>query len=115
MLSRPYLQRTFRELKRGKNLETKLNIVKETLVELSKKHRLLLYEQAVVDFLLGNKISAKQTLTELCLFDIDDKLLEKWLVASILKKVMDQVTEDEIKCAVNPLERIVPLSSFMQY
>ena len=98
-------------LREGKNLETKLNIVKETLVELSKKHRLLLYEQAVVDFLLGNKISAKQTLTELCLFDIDDKLLEKWLVASILKKVMDQVTEDEIKCAVNPLERIVPLSS----
>ena len=75
--------------------------MKETLVELSKKHRLLLYEQAVVDFLLGNKISAKQTLTELCLFDIDDKLLEKMACRFNSKKVMDQVTEDEIKCAVN--------------
>ena len=97
---------------RGENsLKTQLHLMKEILAELSKKHRLLLYELAVVEFLLGNKVLAKQTLKELCLFDIDDKLLDKWIVASILKKVMYHVTEDEINCSLNIHERIVPLSS----
>ena len=98
-------------LRDGKKFETKLNMMKETLMELSKKYRLLLYERAVADFLLGNKSLAKQALRELCLFDIDDKSLDKWIVASVLKKVLYHVTEDEINCSIKPYERVVPLSS----
>ncbi len=95
----------------GSNFSEKLNILKNIIVPLSKKHRLLLYELSVIYFLLGDVQNAKQTLGDLCLFNIDNKILEKWVYASTLKKRMYQVTEDEISKEFKFLKNIVPFSS----
>jgi len=97
-------------LTKGHTITEKLNILKDILIDLSQKHRQLLYELAVTYFLLGEMQKSKEALKGLCLFDIDDNLLERWTVASILKKVMDKVTEEELLKSVNALENVVPLS-----
>ena len=97
-------------LKKMKSLDYKLNFIIELLTQLSGENRLALFELAVAHLLSGNREKAKQILRELCLFNIEEEILEKWLLASISRKLIFSINSKDLKKLSNPLEDIVKYS-----
>ena len=98
------------DLKKIKNLDYKLNLIIELLTQLSEKNRLVFFELAVAYLLLGHREKAKQKLRELCLFNIEEEILEKWLLASISRKLIFNIKSKDLKKLSSPLENIVKYS-----
>lgn len=102
---------SFVKLKEVNTISNKLSILKDIIAPLTKSNRLLLYELAVTNYLLRDFKTAKDNLRDLCLFDIEEDLLDKWLLASIVKKVMYHITDEELSKSYDPIKEIVPMSS----
>ena len=98
------------EVGKLKSLDYKLNFIKDVLKKVSEKSRISLFELSIVYFLKGNKRKAKETLSQLCLFDADEKMLERWLVASISRKFINDIKEAELIKLSYPIDNVVEFS-----
>ena len=109
-----YLENTYGYSLKGisklNSLKDQICYIRDILILLSRKQRLVLFELAVTYFLLGEKKNAMKSLRELCLFKVDDQILESWLLASILRKHIKNITKKDLPKALNPIENVVKLS-----
>ena len=101
---------SLQEMSKLSSFKNKIIYLKDILIDLSKKQRLVLFELAVLYFLLGDKINAINSFKKLFLYPVDDDLLEKWLIASISRKHITNVKLEDLSETLNPIESVVKLS-----
>ena len=76
------------------------------LDQLSKKNRILLFEKAVVAFLLKEFNYAEKAIEELCLFRVSKIQIKKILLGSVLRKISIMINSNDMTLYNNPNNNI---------